>query len=524
MLKYIKSAGYILIGLFLFVKPVFADTDVQVLANYFDLVVSGNTESAYYLWTDACRERAGRFGIEYTDIPLKVDCNSPIIRNIDLMRDYLQPPVKKESKMPQGFSSLLYSSLVGGKVVEYTYYMRNIEGYFWLTYPQQYYALDWKTKTTKYFNIHYDSTLELYLNPIVLDEADNAVERLGRSLNLSDDDLTMIANKKIEYFYCESDDRVKDITGHLIKGTFDLPSNDIISAFFPHYHEIVHLLVNVKLRKLPLYTIPLFREGIAVDLAGRWGKAPQTLESIGEFLLDQNIVALDSIISMSDFNNNAVSDVAYPVAGLFSGYIIDQTGMDNYLKLYRDLSGNFKSLSSLRADSIKSIIVTSLGKKDWGTINKEFVEYLHKTIDKNAGMLPGSLAKGKELRSLEHVKITENKDWIGIEATGLPGDTITGNILFGYNDSLKDYRSSLFNEQYKGEKAFHGYRFGIRFDQNEAGVYDYATNHLVAKYIFGLQPSDDYYNEKEKKIYFKFRKDVIPYELTDKTQIKVMPN
>ena len=51
---------------------------------------------------------AERFGIEYYDIPMKLDCTSPIIRNLAIMRDYLQPPVKMHEKLDPGNLPQIY--------------------------------------------------------------------------------------------------------------------------------------------------------------------------------------------------------------------------------------------------------------------------------------------------------------------------------------------------------------------------------------------------------------------------------
>ena len=494
-----------------------------MLGSYFDLLVSGNTESAYYLWTEEARERAGRFGIEYTDIPLKIDCNSPIVRDIELMRDYLQPPVKTAIQLNNGFTTLRYSNIINGELVEYDYTAREINGYQWLTFKQQYHTLDWKTTTSRYFNIRHVDYLKTQLNPIVLNEADAFIEKMAKILNLSDEDLKLLAEKKIEYFFCENDEQVKLMTGHMIKGTFDLPSNDIISAFFPHYHEITHLLVNFKLRKLPLYTLPIFREGIAVHFAGRWGKAPKTLEGIGEFLISQDIVNVDSILTMSSFNKNSQADVAYPAAGLFTGYLIDEVGLESYFAMYLDFSGKFKPLLMLSVSDIQNKILSYTKKSDWKEIQDGFAVYLKRQIKEQALMLPGSELKAKEVVQLGHISISETGDWFCIEVDGSQADTVKGNLLFGYDEQLKTFVSSLKGEQYKSDGALDdGFRYGIRFDQNEVGVYDYATSHLVAKYIFGLSPSDDYFNGESKKLRFKFRKDVLHYALTDKTEFKLL--
>ncbi len=518
--KYITIVSLVCLLTFSSLK---ADSDIGTLSGYFDLLVSGNTESAYYHWTDECRERAARFGITYDNIPLKIDCYSPIVKDIDLMREHLQPPAKKTAKMPRGFSNLLYSSIVNGNLTEYTYYMRNIDNYFWLTFPQNYYSIDWETKQTKYFNIRYHSTLESNLNEIGLAEADRFIEKMAKDMNLSDDVLELIAEKKIEYFYCESDKQVEQITGHLVKGTYDMPSNDIISAFFPHHHEIVHLLTNIKLKSLPLYSLPILREGTAVYFGGRWGKAPNTLASIGEFLISEDIISIDSILAFSDFQKVATSNIAYSVSGLFSGYLIDRIGVDNYFELYKNFCGSADSLNSLSAKEIKQSFAQAVNKSDWAELQTDFRSYLDNVVA-HSYLQPGLSEKGEEIYNADGLIIKADKEFYSFEISAMANDTVMGNILFENQAVLDGKRSILFEEQYKVATEFAGYRFGVRYDRNEVGVYDYATNHLIAKYIWSLQPSDAYFDDKNHKLYFKFKKEVLSSKLNKKTEFVILPN
>ena len=66
----------------------------------------------------------------------------------------------------------------------------------------------------------------------------------------------------------------------------------------------------------------------------------------------------------------------------------------------------------------------------------------------------------------------------------------------------------MFDEQHQGPEPLTGYRYSIRFDANEAGLYDFATNRLLGKFINGLTPSDDYFSAKGGGIAVKFRKEL----------------
>ena len=491
------------------------DDGVLTLGEYFDLLVSGNLESALYLWTQEDVDRSSRFGIEFEGIPLKVDCTSPIVRDLPKMRDYLQPPVRTFSVLDPNFDRMEFSQLVGRAMVEHYYYVFFDGEYHWLTHPQNYFAQDWPVSESKYFRIHLDPLGTGIPNDIALNMADEFIEKLADSLDLTKSDMKNLREKKIEYFYCHTDSVVMEITGHRIKGTLDLATNDIISAFFPHYHELAHLLINIKLKKLPLYTQPLLREGIAVYFGGRWGKASASLLDLARFLYQEQIVDLDSLLTMRDFDANSSADIAYPVAGLFAGYLVDEIGVDKFLELYRSLSGNLPTVYDMTRVEVKNIIAAALDKSDWGTVLDDFAAYQEKVTAERSMVMPGTIDDGKELLRGDGYAVRSNKQWLGFEFTAPAGEAVTGNLLFDLEAALEGAVSELYIKQYRDSIPFVGYRHGIRFDQNEVGLYDYATNELLAKYIWGISPSEEYYDEVGNVVTMKFRK-----ELFDLKQLK----
>ena len=321
----------------------------------------------------------------------------------------------------------------------------------------------------------------------------------------------------ISYYFCDTDETIQNITGYLVKGTFDLASNDIISAFFPHYHEITHFLINYKLRKLPLYTLPFLREGTAVNLGGRWGKAPSALQPMSFYLYHENFVELDSILSWNGFEKNASTEIAYLVAGLFNKYLTDKIDINRYLELYRKLSGDSNMLKKMSVAKIKDEYLKATLFSTWGELKNDFDKYLKLLFEEKINIQPGAVDNSKVSFTYENVTVYEDGDWVGLQITSLNETPPKGNILFGFDEQLDSKNSLLLNEHYKGSQPFEGFRYGIRYDQNEIGLYDYSTNYLLAKYIWGITPSDDYYNKDENKIYIKFKRDVIS-QLLDKSQ------
>ena len=71
---------------------------------------------------------------------------------------------------------------------------------------------------------------------------------------------------------------------------------------------------------------------------------------------------------------------------------------------------------------------------------------------------------------------------------------------------MNEAASVMFSQHVPDGEKLGGYRYAIRVDSNEAGVYDYATSHLLGKIINSLAPSPEYYNEENHKLAFRFKK------------------
>ena len=490
---------------------------VENIYYYFDLLVSGNIESARDLWTEPVIERSGRFGIEYDGIPLKLDCTSPVMQNLPALRDNLFRSIRQVMSLDGNeYFTAEYSVLVDGEKVTHLYYSYYDGEYFWLTHPQDYYACDWPVLESKYFRIHCHPDRRIFLNQVTLDEADRFVKVMAESLGMLRADLKTIQEKKIEYFYCPSDSIVEKITGVRVRGMLDLPTNDIISAYFPHFHEVAHLLVNIRLGKLPMYTQPLLSEGLAVYLGGRWGKSTVTLNYLAGFLQDQKLVEIDSIITMDYFKQHSSADMSYPVAGLFTAYLVDALEMDKFLNLYLSLSGSYDELLRMEETIVKQKISDALEVADWPTVLQNYKAYSQRKLGEEAAFTPGGIDEGEKIIEDKGILVVENRKWIAVKISGDELQPQAGDLYFGPDESLVGQRSLLYEEQGNNFEMLSGYRYGLRFDANEAGLYDFVTNQLLGKFINGLTPSDEYLSAEDGTIAFKFRKEltgkVIPHD------------
>ena len=197
--------------------------------------------------------------------------------------------------------------------------------------------------------------------------------------------------------------------------------------------------------------------------------------------------------------------------------MLDRIGQEKFFELYREFSGTENEIGSLKAADIQQRLAEALGQNDWAALVADFESYLDGGFGEYLAAEPGRLKKGKERASGEHYRVLEDKQWLGFEFTPEPveGD-VRGNLLFAPDEELARHTSSLFEEQYQTEMPFEGYRYGVRFDRNEIGLYDYVTNRLVAKYIWGIDPSDDYYDEATGTVAVKIRKALVDGHLPQK--------
>jgi hypothetical protein len=497
-----------------------------VINEYFELVFSGNYDIAGDMWTPEALERSGRFGIRFTGIPIKADCNSPLMRNLDVLASKGVAPIRKYETLgdKQEWYQVEYADVFGSALLKHNYYLQRRGDWFWLGYSQDFYSTGWPVVESRYLRIRTHPAMQKYLNSIGLAEADRFVEQMANRLNMTDKMLASIGTTKIEYFFCPTDSAVQQMSGFLVKGTLDLASNDIISADFPHFHEMTHLLVNIRLQELPLYTLPFVREGLAVYLAGRWGKHPAPLMDLAVFLYEQELIVFDSILTMSGFEAESGADIVYPVAGLFTSYLVEKMGMPKFLDLYLRLSGKFPEVDGLSVNDVQTAFTKAAGRISWDDLKTDFVNYLKRHKEKDVVALPGVGKQGKKIIDDTRFTVFDDGDWLAFEFVAAPGDTLCqGNLVFGPIDSLKGQVSSLFESQYHDGTLVDGYRFGVRYDQNEAGLYDYVTNQLVAKYIWGITPSDDYFNAEQKKIAVRFRKSLLNGLLPEKGQCRLLP-
>ncbi len=471
----------------------------ESLIDYFDLIRSGNYESALSMWEPSTIKRATRLGIEYNNIPVKPDCNSPVLNNLDLIRERLNNGITSKAILDTGIIRLHFSAETKSGPIKYLYYAKKLGNYFWFIYPQDYYAANWPIYDSKYFRFYLNPKRDNSYNKIAAASLDSFVEKIAKIISISPDRLNVLEKEKIDYYLCYNDQEVSRITGIQTDGTYDRASDAIISSIFPEFHLIAQLLVNTKLQKLPLFTLPVMQEGLAISLGGRWHRSPEVILDFGEYILDYKLTEIDSVLTAIESANNEMSDITFPIEACLIDHIYKSLGNDKFFQLYRSLSGDIGFVNNLTADEVKNIIANSF-EQSWAEFKKQFEDIIARDNYHGGQILPGQIETNRELLNDGGLVVSSSDDWLQINYTDQNGQNREANLMFFKPASLEGKISALFNEQYKKEQEYKGYRFGIRIDMNEIGLYDYATNQLKAKYVYNFAPDPAYFDSTSGKI------------------------
>lgn len=473
-----------------------AHDDSQIndfLFYYLDLIRSGNYESATRLWKPSVLDRASRLGIRYDGIDVKPDCMSPVIYDYDRLKGFI--PLRSYSKAVIDSEVVRLKFQAGVREKENTrfYYLEKSGEYYWLTTPQDYYSRGWPVTESKYFRFYTNPEKTALLNNIGIQSLDNFVETVAEKISIPPERMSVLEINKIDYYLCGGENEVDKLSGIRAKGVYDRGTDAIITMFIPHYYEVALLLVNFKLQKLPMFTLPFIQKGFATSLGGRWQRAPEVVFDFGNYILKYDIIEIDSVLAYNDYDGFAGGDVTHPVGACLAQYIYSTLGNDAFFDTYRVMSGDFQHVTGIPVDEIKVKIASRLGQT-WDEFKTAFVEYLNSPQFQRGLIYPGDVKTDRVIIDENGVRISTSEKWVKVE---YHGDTDTRpdiNVLFGTDAELKDKLSLLFSEQYRGDKDFSGFRYGIKLDKNEIGLYDYATNQIRAKFIDDPGSESDYYD------------------------------
>lgn len=337
-----------------------------------------------------------------------------------------------------------------------SYYFKNE----FLISPPYFFYKEWERIESKYFTF-YISDPE-YFNKYSVNRLEEFISDIFSVLNYTEYETKKIKEEKIIYILCKDEDEIEKLTGYKARGMFNLAYDYIITTFNCHYHELLHLLLNYKLKDLPLYTHPLLQEGFTVAFGGRGGKEPEVILNLGYFITESNFLDYKELMRSDEFRNLSAS-MSYPLSGLYNDFLISQIGIDNYLKLYLKYSVDNINVLNISPDDLPL-------ESEWHKFINEGNQYEQIKV---------------ELDEEEFQILIEDSSYLLKEDSELYLIKTGGNILISTHDRKENYFSKIFQKLFP-KKQYEGEKYLIRINDSEIAVYNLYSNNLIANFVSGF--------------------------------------
>lgn len=324
-----------------------------------------------------------------------------------------------------------------------------------------YYSKDWTVRKSEFFEFHIsDSVL---FNEYSIKKLDSFVNKMTKLFGFNKNEISLLKQEKIHYFLCKDENEMKKLTGYNARGLYFLPYDYIVTTFNCHYHEILHLLMNFRLKNVSLYTLPLLQEGFAVAYGGRGGKTPNVILKMGLFLLKSNFIKVSSLFTKPGFYQNDAS-ITYPASGLYVKFLIETMGINRFIKLYKKYSGNAENINKIKIDTADL------------PLEIKWKKYLNNYRSNSQIKISGIDAKNYKdilIRTKNFCIYENNKAYLF---------KIKNAITLTPANPLLNYVSTLYNELY-AVKPYRNEEYILSADSNEISLYNLYSNNLILKYV-----------------------------------------
>ncbi len=441
--------------LFFLVPSIFSQT---IPEKFFDALIYDKAEISDYINKDELKY-SGRLGIEYTGVENKIliAYELPVEIKSGITSGKYKYEIK-EQPLADTYTEVTFN--VPAANYSLKYYFDN--GF---VTNSSFYPRLWEKKESKYFAFLIEEPK--YFNDYCIKRLDDFVEMIADTLGFTISEKRILEREKIGYVFCKDEASVEKITGFKAKGMAMLGSDEVVTSYQTHFHEVAHLLINYKLKKLGLYTLPFFMEGFAVAVGGRGGMAPRVLTDLGYYLEKSSILTYDSILTNEGFYNNDAS-MSYAVAGLYNSFLLSELGGEKYLELYKKVNGD---LEYVKKFTLGTIVIPSQIK---------FVKFL-KNYEKDSLMYVNANDTIKPILSLREINgiFAFADDYIKF--------FVTGKYKVGFVEikTNKEYFSRKYKEIYDLEN-YTGYNYCIVVEKEYINVYNLFNDELIYSYNSGL--------------------------------------
>lgn len=468
----------------------------RLLSDYIAAVRLGDLAQAASCWRRADVVSADRLGIRYRQMPVKVDGDSPLWLHAQALRDgrvacRAGTPIAVPGPAPRVAQALVLGS--DADTVRFTYHFAREDGRWRLASPVALAQAGRGVATTPHIRLV--DVRAAAVSSEVLDRLavslDSCVADIAARLSLDDAVRGRLVAGKLGYLLADPDEVARLASAPTV-GVANLQQDVVITSHPCHAHELAHLVVNAWLGDLPPFMLPLLQEGTAVHLGGRWGRHPRVMERLGRTTLSDGWVALDDLLTRDGFLAQP-ADLTYAPAGVFVGFILERYGASGLRSACLAAGGDAESLSRLDAGAVKGRLAGALGT-EWPALEDAFARYVATPV--SSGILPGPgtmhvgamplPGSGRLHVTIDDVDATAP---VGVEVRATAGAP-AGAILFG-GAVANAPPNALFREHFP-DRTYHGESHALVFTKDEAKLYDYGMQMLVALHAEGFWPSESY--------------------------------
>ena len=359
-------------------------------------------------------------------------------------------------RLPDGFSRLTVK--LDGSHQQRVFYFKN--GAF--VTPVWYFARNWKRVESKHFSFRLSDGHQLH------PEAITALEKFftdaSKLLELSAAEERLAEKEKIIYVLCSDEDEIERLTTFRTRGITLLSYDYIVTTYSCHFHEVLHLLINFKLKSAPLFTHPLLQEGFAAGFGGRGGIALNSVLQSGVFLHDTKFLQYKELLSARQMLDNDAS-LTYPVSGLYVRFLMKTIGLKGFLSLYSKFSTTLNGVNTLVLDE-KDLPPDDLWNR--------FVDSVRNQPDMTFTPPAGNV---NPLVSDSVASLASQGKFYRVRMRGSFA-LRPENIVSGYASRV--FKEALPLSEYRGE------RYLFIADTNEVTVYDVYLNTSIAAFSSGF--------------------------------------
>jgi hypothetical protein len=325
--------------------------------------------------------------------------------------------------------------------------------------PCSYYARHWTRFETPFFVFVVSDTSAC--NRYSMNALDCFVQKMLDTLSFDERTKLLLKREKVYYFLCKNEQEIEQLTGFKTRGIYNLAYDYIVTTYNCHYHELLHLLMNVKLKTLPLYTLPFLQEGFAVAFGGRGGYEPSVVLNMGMFLQQSGLANINDLLTKQLFLQNDAS-ISYPLCGLYTKYLFETSGIDAFVRLYRSSSGTADQIDTMRLN------ITQLSSsKSW----EAFLKQRQRT------------------KIFDFTALTEKKNLPLSYNNSRYYFCLKDTLLLNSKQTIQSRTSKKFGELFP-TRNYRGEKYAIIANDAEISLYNLLTGNLIASYVksFSLSP------------------------------------